>query len=77
MSDHPCPKCGHCPTCGRSNQTYPFQVYPQSGYPYPFGRYPYTSPYGGTALPKITYWNNNAATNNYSGKYALTAGAAA
>lgn len=43
-----CPKCGHCPTCGRSNQ-------PQGFYPYwPYGQYPYYWPY--TYQPPLTTW---------------------
>lgn len=30
MSDTPCPKCGHCPACGRSNAP----VYPWATGPY-------------------------------------------
>lgn len=44
MSDRPCPKCGHCDKCGRSNtppaQVYPFPIYPQ---PYPNGYWPWTA----------------------------------
>lgn len=40
MSDKPCPKCGHCDKCGRSNPVgvYPYPVYP---YTYPYGTQPY------------------------------------
>lgn len=33
-----CPKCGHCPTCGRSN--------PQQFVPFPYPVYPWVNPYG-------------------------------
>jgi hypothetical protein len=49
-----CPKCGHCPTCGRSNQ-------PQGFYPpyWPYGQYPYYWPYTG-APP--TQWISGGTT---------------
>lgn len=50
--DKPCPKCGHCPTCGRSNA--PYQVWP----PYwPYYQQPYTYPYQWhfTTSPNISY----------------------
>jgi hypothetical protein len=34
--DKPCPNCGHCPTCGRSNA--PYGVWPPYRWTYP---YPY------------------------------------
>ena len=41
----PCPNCGHCPECGRSN-TLPVQPYPWT-YPYPhyFGPWWQVQPY--------------------------------
>ena len=50
MHEKPCPKCGHCPTCGRSNVS-PYSVWPWYPRPYwpnaPFyvGDVPYTQPY--------------------------------
>lgn len=68
--DKPCPKCGHCPTCGRSNHWNP--VYPYQRYPWPW---PYNQPLvtytqqtqanqiggGGVQWGQATY--NNAAAN--------------
>ena len=49
----PCPNCGHCPTCGRSNA-------PKGYWPYP---YPYTTPYIQplTGYP-ITVWHQTGST---------------
>ena len=47
MSDQkPCPSCGHCPTCGRTNQPV-YQLPPY--YPYTI---PYITPY---VAPTITW----------------------
>jgi hypothetical protein len=44
--DKPCAKCGHCPTCGRSNAQ---PVYPGTYRPYPgYPVYPWGTPYFGT-----------------------------
>ena len=43
--EKPCPNCGHCPTCGKSNwpkQWYPWQ-YPQPTYPQYPGYWGYTT----------------------------------
>lgn len=57
MSDKPCPKCGHCPACGRSNApTNPYGVYPYWP-PRPW----YGQPYAGT--PR---WNQTSSTSPQS-----------
>lgn len=34
MALHPCPSCGHCPTCGRGGYGFwPYRPYPYWGYP--------------------------------------------
>jgi hypothetical protein len=46
---HPCPSCGHCPSCGRGGWgTYPWRVYPY--------QYPYTVPY---TMPRTYAYNGN------------------
>lgn len=37
--EHPCPKCGHCPTCGRSNVApwHPWGYWPIYGPPFRYG----------------------------------------
>ena len=60
-----CPKCGHCPTCGRSNQQ---QFVP---YPYPYPLYPYgTWPYWQRPWVNYSVGSNNAtgiaSTQTYS-----------
>lgn len=61
MSDKPCPKCGHCPACGRSNAP----VYPWGLYPYqPYRPAPYTvSPY------PYTYWSNSTSPQPIGATY--------
>lgn len=57
--DKPCPNCGHCPTCGRSNfrPWYPNQWwygYPQWVYPYTTGDFPKVTYTTGVGIPSWT-----------------------
>lgn len=47
-SAHPCPQCGYCPHCGRSNQTTPVSA------PLPYF-WPYTWPQVTNVPPVVTY----------------------
>jgi hypothetical protein len=67
--EKPCPKCGHCPTCGRSNYPVPYWPYP---YYWPYGRWqpPYTSPTitwqttsSGASSPQITLYGLTASAS--------------
>lgn len=59
---HPCPSCGHCPTCGRGGYT----VAPYPYWPRPYGPYWYG---GTTAAPQMTWGQTQTTSGGLSGGF--------
>ena len=71
MNDHqkPCPHCGYCPTCGRSNAA-PYRPYPWTWVPH--NPYPTTVTIGTPSAPATVWYGGAASTAANPGGFTIT-----